>query len=206
MDGGTFMSFLQTCYVNVLETLHWFSLNWTLWLLDMRNCSRKIAVHNERLYTPHAVCVCACVCVCARAPSSIRVCLCVCHEAGGEIPLVYYLSPSKIGDVFLPGCWAGLRLKGLNREGTKASEPEGGGERMSRWDDNAAWHLWNESLVTMAKKRDGTVSQEPRIKPAVNDVWLVFRSCSTARQRQFVSYLCTSTSAIVRPTAWNLKL
>lgn len=74
----------------------------------------------------------ACVCVCARAPSSIRVCLCVCHEAGGEIPLVYYLSSSKIGDVFLPGCWAGLRLKGLNREGTKASEPEGGGERMSR--------------------------------------------------------------------------
>ena len=202
------MSFLQDCYVNVLETLTcWFSLNWTLWPLDMWNCSWKIAVHNERLYTLHAVCVCVCVRARARAPASICVCVSVCAcEAGGEIPLVYYLSSSKIGDVFLPGCWAGLRLKGLNREGTKASEPEGGGERMSRWDDNAAWHLWNESLVTMAKKRDGTVSQEPRIKPAVNDVWLVFRSCSTARQRQFVSYLCTGTSAIVRPTAWNLQL
>lgn len=91
---------------------------------------------------------------------------------------LHYQSWTEIGDVFLPGCCARWRLKGLNREGTKASEPEGGGEWMSRWDDNAAWHLWNESLVTMASKRDGTVSQEPQIKPAVNDVWLVFRRCS----------------------------
>lgn len=92
---------------------------------------------------------------------------------------------ARQGDVFLPGCWADLRLKGLNRKGTKASEPEGGGEWMSWWDDNAAWHLWNESPVTMAKKRDGTVSQGPRIKPAVNDVWLVFRSCSSSAETLF---------------------
>lgn len=33
----------------------------------------------------------------------------------------------------------------------------------------------------MAKKKDGTASQEPWIKPVVNDVWLVFWSCSCSR-------------------------
>lgn len=111
----------------------------------------------------------------------LRVCVCVGGGGGGkEITSMYYLSWSKIGDVSLSGCRAGLRLRILNG-GTKACEPEGGGERMSCWDDNAAWHLWNESPVTMAKKQDGTVSQEPEIKPAVNDVWLVFRLCSCCR-------------------------
>lgn len=45
---------------------------------------------------------------------------------------------SETGDVLLPGCWADLRLKGLNRKGTKAGEPEGEGERMSHRDDNVA--------------------------------------------------------------------
>lgn len=124
---------------------------------------------------------CACVCSCVSPSTLHATCLGLHVCRGREIKSVSYLSLSKIGDVFLSGCRAGLRLRGLNREGTKACEPEGGGWWMSRWDDNAAWHLWNESLVTMAKKQDGTASQEPRIKPVVNDVWLVFWSCSCSK-------------------------
>lgn len=154
--------------------------------LDLCSCSSKCVSACKKKKVSLLSTLYACV------PASVSMCLCVCK--GRAITLVYYLSSSKIGDVFLPGCWAGLRLKGLNRGGTKASEPEGGGEWMSWWDDNAAWHLWNESLVTMAKKRDGTVSQEPQIKPAVNDVWLVFRSCSRSAETFFQlfvhHYLC----------------
>lgn len=51
---------------------------------------------------------------------------------------MHYPGCGKAGDVLLPGCWADLRLKGLNRKGTKAGEPEGEGERMSHRDDNVA--------------------------------------------------------------------
>lgn len=118
-----------------------------------------------------------CMGICGRV--HVHVCVCVKDRA---ITLAHYLSWSKMGHVFLLGCWADLILKALNRGGTKASEPEGGGEWMSWWDDNAAWHLWNESLVTMVKEPDGTVSQVPQIKPAVSDGWLVFRSCSCSAE------------------------
>lgn len=80
----------------------------------------------------------------------VLMCRCMCVRQRNHINV---LSEVEQDRTCLPGCWAGLRLRGLNREGTKAREPEGGGEWMSRWDDNAAWHLWNESLVTMAKKK-----------------------------------------------------
>lgn len=40
---------------------------------------------------------------------------------------MHFPSCGETGDVLLPGCRADSRLKGLNRKGTKAGEPEGEG-------------------------------------------------------------------------------
>lgn len=62
---------------------------------------------------------------------------CTCVFSRG-VTCVHYLSCVETGHVLLPVCRADSRLKSLNSKGTKAGEPEGEGERMSRRDDNVA--------------------------------------------------------------------
>lgn len=64
-----------------------------------------------------------------------QICACV---LGRTVTRVHFPSRGEMEDVFLAGRWADLRWKGLNRKGTKAGEPEGEGEWMSRRDDNVA--------------------------------------------------------------------
>lgn len=72
----------------------------------------------------------------------------------------------------------GVWTEGGQKRGSQRVEGSGWAGEMVMQHDTSEMNLW----LPWWKSRDGTVSQEPQIKPAVNDVWLVFRSCSCSEK------------------------